>query len=500
MKAKDLKVLDNLLTRTDELPEILHLRAAPAGYQQTTEDKALLLDTYSKLDDILKELAAFINIKFPGCERHVRAWNEIDFDTKIGDMKIITTDREHTKREWRKGLFDLKSLIKVLKNETILLIDEDEVGLTGRDLTAISNNYALEHFKDKKVIPNQELVNETISFFETGPGKGTFTPLAFLNLFDQQYEFVKLNFNDPDLVMRHFESLALSDSEKHTLFGFILKWFGGYPVNNMNDELNFTLKLVQTAFLNFPGDTPEKQYCKTDQAMRNKFEKYGIAFTAAINHGLDVNELLAAMEPEDPAEKVFHQFSDLFAAATANGLVGPFPGQKHFLIAQTTCNYEFNIWLQTHKDWEYRNEEQYLALLTIPVFSAYLSYKAAKNNLALPVNSAPLIAISTSPKPTIKQIALICHYTDRAVTRTNAQMIVSEYQHTSGDALFNQYSRYRSKANRTGAENSKKKNSNKIELFESISPYLTANESALKKAEADIISLKAAIETANLNL
>lgn len=122
----DIKVLDNLLLRTENLSDILHLRAAELGYEFTDDDKKLVLNTYSKLDDILKEVAAFINVKFPGCERHVRAWNEIDFDTKIGPIKIITTDREHIKREWKKGMFDLKSLIKVLRNEATLLIGEKE--------------------------------------------------------------------------------------------------------------------------------------------------------------------------------------------------------------------------------------------------------------------------------------------------------------------------------------------------------------------------------------
>ncbi|WP_459186728.1 hypothetical protein ACGE0T_11155 [Parabacteroides sp. APC149_11_2_Y6] len=139
MTSKDLTILDDLLDRTENLPDILYLRAAEIGYKLTENDKALLLDTYQKLDDILKEVAAFINIKFPNCERHVRAWNKIDFDTKIGDIKIITTDREHIKREWKKGMFDLKSLIKILKNEAVLLIDENE----GKQLK-IENNKSFQ--------------------------------------------------------------------------------------------------------------------------------------------------------------------------------------------------------------------------------------------------------------------------------------------------------------------------------------------------------------------
>ena len=126
MTEKDLNILNSLLKRTENLPEILHLRAAPLEYELTESDKDLLLETYQKLDDILKEVAAFINVKFPGRQGYIHSWNKIDFDTKIGGMKIITTDREHIKSEWRKGIFDLKSLIKSLTNEVTLLVDQEK--------------------------------------------------------------------------------------------------------------------------------------------------------------------------------------------------------------------------------------------------------------------------------------------------------------------------------------------------------------------------------------
>lgn len=116
------------MSRTKNLPDIIHLRAAPIGYELTEEDKKMLLDTYKKLDDILNEVAAFINVKFPRRQDFIQSWNNIDFDTKLGDFKIITTDREHIKSAWNKGLIDLKSLIKSIINEVTLLVDE-EIGL-----------------------------------------------------------------------------------------------------------------------------------------------------------------------------------------------------------------------------------------------------------------------------------------------------------------------------------------------------------------------------------
>ncbi|MBB5645982.1 hypothetical protein [Pedobacter cryoconitis] len=504
MINRDIKILDSLQQRTEDLPEILHLRAADVGYQLTDEDKSLLFDTYSKLDDILKEVAAFINIKFPGCERHIKAWNDIDFDTKIGGIKIITNDREHTKREWRKGMFDLKSLIKMLRNEAVLIVDNDDDHFIEKNLKDISSDYSLEHYNDEKIIPNQNLVNDTISFFVSEHGKGAFTPLQFLNLLDKQYSFVKLNYNNGERVIQHLKNLQLSDRIKHTLYGFILKWFGGYPVNNFDEDFDRTLKLVQKEFLNFEGDTPEKQYCKADQTMRNRFEKYGIAFTTAINHGIDVNEILTAMGDDEPKQKMFYNFSDLFTSLVNDGIVRSYNNSKEYLIAQSFYNYEFNVWLQTHKDWEYRNEEQYEKMLTKEIFLEFLTqHKSAKYNSSSSIKFVTdILKVEevNAMQPTIRQVALICHYTDRTVTRESAKAIVKEYDHASGDALFNLYSYYRSKSNRIGTENTKKKNDNKIKLFESILNWFENNEVAKSKVGVDLLILREAVEKENLNL
>jgi len=153
MRQKDLEIINTLLERTENLPDILHIRAAEIGYQETEDDKRLLLEAYQELDDILKEVAAFINVKFPGRQDFMKPWNEIDFDTKIGGLKIVTTDREHIKRAWNKGLFDLQSLIKSVRNEVVLLIDERNESKTEKESI--------------QQIPNRSLTNTSIG--KTGP-------------------------------------------------------------------------------------------------------------------------------------------------------------------------------------------------------------------------------------------------------------------------------------------------------------------------------------------
>lgn len=139
MTQKDLNRIDSLLTRTNNLPEILHLRASEIGYLLTEEDKELLKKTYTDLDDILKEVATFINVKFPGRQDYIHAWNKIDFDTKIGGIKIHTTDREHIKREWKNGMFDLVSLLKTLKHEIELRIEDNNTETNKTKL--LTNNF-----------------------------------------------------------------------------------------------------------------------------------------------------------------------------------------------------------------------------------------------------------------------------------------------------------------------------------------------------------------------
>jgi hypothetical protein len=165
MTTKELNIIDNLLTRTNNLPDILHLRAAEIGYELTENEKKLLLDTYEKLDDILKEVAAFINIKFPGRQDHIHGWNKIDFDTKIGNFKIITTDLEHTKRAWTKGLFDLKSLLKSLRNEVVLLLDNvDQLNKSDKDIRA--NNFTGNIIYNESKVTGGQIQSSSFSKYQ----------------------------------------------------------------------------------------------------------------------------------------------------------------------------------------------------------------------------------------------------------------------------------------------------------------------------------------------
>ena len=102
---------------------------------------------------------------------------------------------------------------------------------------------------------------------------------------------------------------------------------------------------------------------------------------------------------------------------------------------------------------------------------------------------------SKKPKPllTLRQIALICHYNGETVTRINGKEIAKKFNQNSGDGIFNHFTYYQSRANRIGAEKTDKKNSNKVELFESLLQYFDSNIAIRAKVLDDFSTFKAAI-------
>ena len=98
-----------------------------------------------------------------------------------------------------------------------------------------SSIFDLNFYFNAKNIPNQELVFETYNYFLSGDGRAYFEPLDFLNLLFWHYKFLNENVEKPFDVLNQFRSaqFAISELQRHLLLGFILKWFGGYPVNNL---------------------------------------------------------------------------------------------------------------------------------------------------------------------------------------------------------------------------------------------------------------------------
>lgn len=249
-------------------------------------------------------------------------------------------------------------------------------------IKTISSHHSKEWFFNAENMPNQQLVHDTYNHFNIGPRKDVFDPLQFLNLFENQYQAFKFSVTKGEDFIMIFEKLLLSEEQKHIIYGFILKWFGGYPVNNLDDVFDKALKEIQHKFLSYELNSPEKKFCKADQEMNKKFMKMGIALTTAINNNINATEILNAMDPQNITGQ-YNNFDELFEDACKNNALGTFDRETLRLIERSKCNFEFNCWLQEKHSWQYGDKKSYENFLTKDFFIEFLKYgRETKKNAA----------------------------------------------------------------------------------------------------------------------
>lgn len=133
-------------------------------------------------------------------------------------------------------------------------------------LQIVSENNDFDYYLNKANVGNQDLVLEIIEYFESGPRKDLFEPLQFLNLFWKQFNFFDSNVGTPFHTIGTLLNLPLSDEEKHVLFGFILKFYGGYPVQKINVQHSIALQLLEKVFLVLCANSPERSFCLAPSA------------------------------------------------------------------------------------------------------------------------------------------------------------------------------------------------------------------------------------------
>ncbi|MDB4104811.1 hypothetical protein N9545_04730 [Salibacteraceae bacterium] len=116
----------------------------------------------------------------------------------------------------------------------------------------------------------------------------------------------------------------------------------------------------------------------------------------------------------------------------------------------------------------------------------YIKYlKACKNESG----SALQQKEKNTGKLTMTQIALVFVYSGKQITRDNGDSIASEYGHSSGEALFQKFTKYSSPANRKGKPQpcTPKKLQNKIDLLNSVIELLPTKDQKRVKDEVQIL-------------
>jgi hypothetical protein len=243
---------------------------------------------------------------------------------------------------------------------------------------AIAKEFRYDHplswFTDtQNDMVDQAFVSATIRWFESGPGSRALKPLDFLNLLFKQIAFLSEHITETEAVKEHFQNLPLTVTQRHILTGFIIKWWGGYPVRHAYRNKEATLRAIEELFLSGEPDSPEREFCKADASERKKLMNLGIALSAELNHGVDARELLNEIEEKDP-EKYYKTFEELFQAAAMMEAVGPYANGTQFWAAKALHEAGFNNWLMDFKGWIYGDEEGYRKFLSRPIFMDYLRY------------------------------------------------------------------------------------------------------------------------------
>lgn len=152
MTSKDLNIIDDLNDKFLNLPKVSDLRVNAAWGKISEEEYKFLNETYKKLDDILTELGAFINVKLPNRPDLVERWNFIDFNPKIAGMRIKTNDPYSIESSWNEGMTRLRALLKSIRAEVVLSLDEDV------------DKYNTNNIRQTNISAGQVIINEHKNF------------------------------------------------------------------------------------------------------------------------------------------------------------------------------------------------------------------------------------------------------------------------------------------------------------------------------------------------
>lgn len=343
-------------------------------------------------------------IKYPNCDCY-NEWekpaNEIDpgnselFATIVQELDIFCSESDYVR--YKPVLKKVKSKLELLPHvfhglfmtKTLSLIKSrylwkmpemsDLIRLKKFFLKQISSERELSYYQEERNIPNQQLVIETIEYFEKGQRQNVFKPLEFLNLLDKQFKFVVENIQNTETIISCLKTLPLDDVEKHILFCFILKWFGGYPLSAPSSIRNSKLyydfkKQLLEIFLGFDGETPEKEFCKGSFEMGKKLRKVSHALEIGINYNIDAVEVYNKMSQTRAAKTLFTTFDEMFDYAFQMEVFGEYKGELLKSLTKERYRYQFKEWLLERKGWEFNNEMEYQKYLTKDTFIEFLKH------------------------------------------------------------------------------------------------------------------------------
>lgn len=135
------------------------------------------------------------------------------------------------------------------------------------DLSDFMFSYDLNYYHNYDNIQHQELVFQTVEYFEEKDGKEICSPLNFLNLLYWHYKFIGENLDKPYDVIKRIDELVATDVGKHILIAFLIKWYGGYPVKKDNPRYNTVLRLLEKKYLRTLNSVHEEWQAEANKGL-----------------------------------------------------------------------------------------------------------------------------------------------------------------------------------------------------------------------------------------
>lgn len=166
---------------------------------------------------------------------------------------------------------------------------------------------------------------------------------------------------------------------------------------------------------------------------------------------------------------------------------------KPALIA---CIEDFVLEVQYTKAQSFGKQIEHIpATLTTDIFDVQIKGWLLKKRRSEMILSSPIkpAHIPDKTKLSIREVALLLFYIGEVVTEQNANGIIKLYGYNSGRSLYNDYTHYSKKDNRTAIGTSQNKMKNLAKNIERIIPLITDND-AKNRAVNDLKSLKHSIE------
>lgn len=129
---KDLEKFDEIISRVDSLPPNADFKVPFLRGKGSDDEKSAALQILDEVNDVFRDLQAFIKVKLPESQHYLTECQAIDFDTEVMGISVRTNSEAHHQSAWKEGMFKLHNLLKSIRSEIVLQIEDSNEDVVRR--------------------------------------------------------------------------------------------------------------------------------------------------------------------------------------------------------------------------------------------------------------------------------------------------------------------------------------------------------------------------------